>query len=75
MGQISPSFMTFKVCRLYLGVLGQPESKWKLFEKIFTSGKNRTSTEISLYTDIIFTSPKCFKSCGKLAGREFHFYL
>lgn len=33
MGQISPSFMTFKVCRLYLGVLGQPESKWKLFEK------------------------------------------
>ena len=47
MGQISPSFMTFKVCRLCLGVLGQPESKWKLFEKIFTSGKNRTSTEIS----------------------------
>lgn len=34
MGQISPSFMTFKVCHLYLGVLGQPESKWKLFEKI-----------------------------------------
>ena len=32
MGQISP-FMTFKVCRLCLGVLGQPESKWKLFEK------------------------------------------
>ena len=33
MGQISPSFMTFKVCCLYLGVLGQPESKCKLFEK------------------------------------------
>ena len=47
MGQISPSFMTFKVCRLYLGVLGQPESKWKLFEKFLLVKKNRTSTEIS----------------------------
>ena len=47
MGQISPSFITFKVCRLYLGVLGQPESKWKLFEKFLLVEKNRTSTEIS----------------------------
>ena len=47
MGQISPSFMTFKVCRLYLGVLGQPESKWKLFEKFLLVKKNGTSTEIS----------------------------
>lgn len=51
MGQISPSLMTFKVCRLYLGVLGQPESKWKLFEKIFTSGKKKKKP-VQKYLDI-----------------------